>query len=193
LRGLLALALGLLAVAGCGSASTGPLQAVPCCTTTSGSVRAGQPFQFLVFPIVNTSDANALTLRKVELLDPTPGVRLLGAYALKRGGTGVIEPAFPAARAKRLDRVDGYVVPPTSGAKRSIDVALRLVADPGPEHVGAVGVDYESGGSYYSATLPESMAVCASGPVQGTNTHIPSTANLRRCDPVPDSSGRASK
>ncbi len=185
-RGLTAVVVSVLALAGCGGSNLGPMQTVPCCSNTQAAVRAGRPFQFLVFPVANTSDSKAMTLRKVELVNQTPGVRLLGAYVLTQGGTTVIDPSFPAARAKRLDSVAGYVVPPRSGPERSVDVALRLVAHPGPEHLGAVAIDYHSAGGSYSTALPESMSVCASGPVPGTGTHIRHSPDPRRCDPVPD-------
>ena len=160
------------------SPSPGPLSTAAA-DSISGPQVAGEPFGFGLTVAYNTGDEDAVLDRAV-LVNPTPGLRLLAAYAAgsqRKFLYTSVAPTWPDPKSfSDLHPVARARVAPADqpAGKRGVEFVFALQADkPGRYSVKRVGVDYHVGDTKHHVMLRSGLLVCVHAPGQPKQRNCP--------------------
>jgi hypothetical protein len=120
------------------------------------TIKPGQPISIGGFPLRNRGDVPVIVDR-VTLIDPEPGLRVLGIYAVRTTEVGAMRGYAPPATAR-------YPVNLGLGAGEHYELVVGLTADKsGLLHAShGVRVEYHTvSGRKYATALGIEIAVCA--------------------------------
>lgn len=123
----------------------------------SGQVKAHRTFSWGGTALYNKTPDPA-TLRSVELVGATNGLRLVGVHAVPdpRDWVGLRrrDPAF----VKRVP-LDGWIIPPKGAGRSKVGLMLEYRANPGRSQYSGLLVTYELGGDVHTQTIPSKIHV----------------------------------
>jgi hypothetical protein len=113
----------------------------------------------------NTDEAPAV-LERVEYVDRTPGLRLLGPFVAKNAGIGLVREYPPRGLVGRLRPLRGYRVPPFHRIADDVDILLGVSPlRKGTLSYRALRLYYRVGDRHYITTFDEGVRLCAPGSV----------------------------
>jgi hypothetical protein len=132
------------------------------------SVPADDPFTYGLVIVWNDGPEDA-ELEEIEMVDPTPGLHLLGAEVggpdrrfAAFGGDRIYPPRHP--RATDVHPLAGFRLPPRTkrDGKRGAQIILQLRAsEAGIFRFQGVRLNYRVGDTQYSAVIPHAFRACA--------------------------------
>jgi len=137
----------------------------------------GQRLSYGILVAGNAGDATAV-LERVEAVETTPGMRIVGSYAQPPGkgpGVGLLEGFPPTPSGTIHARVNGYAVRPHEDFR--IVLGVTTVRD-GMQMFHKLRLYYRAGGHRYVSTWPLGLRLCS-----------PPSRYLDRC-PAPRSTDR---
>jgi hypothetical protein len=156
-RALAALAAAVVVASGCGGGTSPSHDLAWNGFSGGGAVKAHRTFSWGGTVLYNKT-ADPVTLRSVELVGATNGLRLIAVHAVpaEHDWTGLRrrDPAYV-----RRVPLDGTVVPPREGSSKGMGLLLVYVANPGRSHYDGLSITYEHDGDTLTQTIPSKINV----------------------------------
>jgi hypothetical protein len=143
----------------------GPLACPDCHDVSYMPMDVGKVGTYGGVNLQNTGKVPAV-LERVEYVDRTPGLRLIGPFAARNAGIGLVREFPPRGLAGKLHPLHGYRVPPFHRIADDVDVLLGVSPlRRGTLSYRALRVYYRVGDRQYVATLDQRVLLCAPGSV----------------------------
>ena len=135
-------------------------------TPRTGSYEAvvGTPLSVTAFRVVNTSDST-VTLKRVRVLEPVSGLRVIGALAYRGCSTCVVDSAVPPSISSGTDAPPPPLLAVTSfrlkpGAQLTLLLSVSL-SRAGRVHVPPLRMDVETGSGVRNVETVQGPELCA--------------------------------
>ena len=135
-------------------------------------IDVGKPASFGLLVVAN-KQREPITLERVELVEPTPGLRLVGSYAQPTGsglGVGLLSGFPPSGAGPNRHDVAGYAL--AHGAEARIVVGVAS-ARTGSFDAKALRLYYRAKGKQYRDDWPFAVRVCSPAKPWAGRCHAP--------------------